>query len=260
MDVREAYAHYLSTHFGGGGRQERENFLLQERYFQKNYQPFLPTDTQARIVDLGTGLGHFLFFLQRAGYKNILGVDVGREVIAFCKAHGFPIIEEEICEYLRTYAEPVDAFILNDVLEHQTKPQMWTMLELIRERLAPGGVVLIKVPNMGNPLLGNDSRYLDITHENGFNENSLRQVLFMLNFASVRVIGPDIYVTSNPFVNVFARTVARMFDALFWFIFRLYGRTETNIFRKNILAIAEKPGSAHRAAPHDEHGRRPSGE
>lgn len=258
MDVREAYAHYLSTHFGGGGRPEKENFLLQERYFRKNYQPYLPKNKDARIVDLGTGLGHFLFFLQRAGYTNILGVDVGREVIEFCKEHGFPIVESEICDYLRALKEPVDAFVLSDVLEHQTKPKMWEMLELMRDHLAPGGVMLIKVPNMGNPLLGNDSRYLDITHENGFNENSMRQVLFMLGFTDVRVIGPDIYVTSNPIVNAVSRSIAAVLDKVFFTIFKFYGRTETKIFRKNILAIARKTIST---APNRPHGDpRPLGE
>lgn len=243
MNVREAYAHYLSTHFGGGGRQEEENFLLQERYFQKNYLPFLPQDKKARIVDLGTGLGHFLFFLQRAGYTNILGVDVGHEVIEFCKRKNFPVIEEEIIEYLEKHDEPVDAFVLSDVMEHQEKPTMWKILELIKRRLSPGGVVLIKVPNMGHPLLGNDSRWLDITHEVGFNENSMRQVLFMAGYTNVKVVGPDIYVTNKPILNTVARTATKILDKIFHAIFLLYGRTETTIFAKNILAAAYKPRS-----------------
>ncbi|MBI3255360.1 MAG: class I SAM-dependent methyltransferase [Candidatus Andersenbacteria bacterium] len=240
MDVREAYAHYLSTHFGRAGRQEDDNFIFQERYFKKNYLPYLPKDRNARIVDLGTGLGHVLFFLQRAGYKNILGVDVGHEVIEFCRAHKFPVVEEEIITWLATQKETIDAIVLNDVLEHQTKPEMWAMLEAMRDALKPGGAVLIKVPNMGNPLLGNDSRYLDITHQNGFNENSLRQALFMAKYKKVDVIGPDIYVTANPVVNVVCRAVAGLLDGIFYLVFRFYGRTETKIFRKNILAIAHK--------------------
>lgn len=243
MDVREAYAHYLSTHFGGGGRQEDKNFALQERYFKKNYAPFLPSDKHARIVDLGTGLGHFLYFLQRAGYTNILGVDVGHEVIEFCRRRKFPVIEEEIIEYLEKHDEPVDAFVLSDVMEHQTKDQMWRILEGIKKRLRPGGRVLIKVPNMGNPLLGNDSRWLDITHEVGFNENSMRQVLFMAGYTGVRVIGPDIYVTHNFFLNIIGHVTTAILDRIFFLIFLLYGRTETTIFRKNILAVAYKPKS-----------------
>jgi SAM-dependent methyltransferase len=241
MDVREAYAHYLSTHFGGGGRQEEKNFLLQERYFKKNYLPLLPQSKAARIVDLGTGLGHFLFFLKRAGYTNILGVDVGSEVIEFCRRRGFPVVEEEIIHYLESHNELVDAFVVSDVMEHQQKDQMWKILELIKKRLTPGGVVLIKVPNMGNPLLGNDSRWLDITHEVGFNENSMRQVLFMAGYNNVKIIGPDIYVTNNPFLNIAGRTLTTLLDKLFFLIFLLYGRTETSIFSKNILAAAYKP-------------------
>jgi SAM-dependent methyltransferase len=240
MDVREAYAHYLSTHFGRAGRQEDGNFLFQERYFRKNYLPYLPKDKQARIIDLGTGLGHVLFFLRRAGYTNILGVDVGHEVIEFCRKRNFPVEEEEIVTWLKAHPESADALVLNDVLEHQTKPEMWAMLEAMRSALKPGGVVLIKVPNMGNPLLGNDSRYLDITHQNGFNENSLRQTLFMAKYSKVDVIGPDIYVTKDPIVNVVCRAIAYVLDKIFYAIFRFYGRTETKIFRKNILAIARK--------------------
>ncbi len=241
MDVREAYAHYLSTHFGRSGRQEDESFLFQERYFKKNYLPYLPKDKNARIIDLGTGLGHVLFFLKRAGYNNILGVDVGHEVIEFCHQHKFPVVEEEIVTWLKQNKESADALVLNDVLEHQTKPEMWAMLEAMRAALKPGGVVLIKVPNMGNPLLGNDSRYLDITHQNGFNENSLRQALFMAKYSKVLdVIGPDIYVTTDPIVNITCRAIAFVLDKIFYAIFKFYGRTDTKIFRKNILAIAQK--------------------
>lgn len=241
LDVHQAYAHYLSTHFGGDIREGDESFALQERYFRKNYLPHLPQRRDARIVDLGCGLGHFLFFLQRAGYANILGVDVGRQCIEFCQSRGFPVVEEEIASHLDQHPERADAFILNDVLEHQTKDQMWVLLELMRERLVPGGVALIKVPNVAHPLLGASSRYLDITHELGFTENSLEQVLLMAGFADVRVFGPDIYVTTNPLVNVTARATAGLLDRLFSFLFKFYGRTETTIFRKNIVAVAYTP-------------------
>lgn len=249
LDVRQAYAHYLSTHFGGDIREGNESFLLQERYFQKNYLPHLPKRKDARIVDLGCGLGHFLFFLQRAGYTNISGVDVGRECIDFCRAHGFPVVEEEIITYLQREAEPADAFILNDVLEHQTKDMMWRVLEGVRSRLAQRGTLLVKVPNVAHPFLGTDSRYLDITHEVGFNENSLEQVLLMAGFTDVHVFGPDIYVTKNPLVNATARALATLLDKLYYALFAFYGRTETTIFRKNIIAVAltSTPGAGNAA-------------
>ncbi|MEK7499317.1 MAG: hypothetical protein AAB649_01790, partial [Patescibacteria group bacterium] len=59
-------------------------------------------------------------------------------------------------------------------------------------------------------------------------------------YSKVHVIGPDIYVTKNEIVNVLCRGIAAVLDVVFYGIFRFYGRTETKIFRKNILAIAQK--------------------
>lgn len=239
MDVEQTYAKYLSNHFGGF-RESDESFKLQARYFEKNYLPHMPKDKNARIVDLGTGLGHFLYFLREHGYKNILGVDVGKEVIEFCRHKNLPVHESEIITYLENLKEPVDCFILNDVLEHQVKPTMWRMLEGIRAGLKEGGVFLVKVPNMGNPLLGNDGRYIDITHEVGFDQHSMKETLLMANFRDVKVYGTDIYVTENPLKNMLARTAAGILNKLWLIIFKLYGRTDTTIFTKNILAVGKR--------------------
>ncbi len=239
MDVSQTYAKYLSQHFGGAREGDTE-FSIQERYFRRNYLPHLPTNRDARIVDLGSGLGHFLYFLRRSGYKNILGVDVGSEVIAFCQRKELPVLKSEITAYLENLTAPVDAFILNDVLEHQVKPTMWHMLELIRTNLKPGGVFLVKVPNMGNPLLGNDGRYIDITHEVGFDQHSLKQTLLMADFDKVKIYGTDIYVTPNILLNVTARVAAALLNKLWYLIFKLYGRTDTTIFTKNILGVGRR--------------------
>lgn len=239
MDVEQTYAQYLSHHFGGQ-RESDASFRLQARYFEKNYLPHMPKSKDARIVDLGTGLGHFLFFLRERGYTNILGVDVGKEVIEFCRRKGLPVVESEIIMYLENLREPVDCFILNDVLEHQVKPTMWRMLEGIRASLKEGGVFLVKVPNMGNPLLGNDGRYIDITHEVGFDQHSMKQTLLMAMFREVKVMGTDIYVTESALKNFLARTAANILNKIWLMIFKLYGRTDTTIFTKNILAVAKK--------------------
>lgn len=239
MDVEQTYARYLSNHFGGE-RETDASFRLQARYFEKNYLPHMPKNKDARIVDLGTGLGHFLYFLREHGYTNILGVDVGKEVIEFCRRKNLPVVESEIIAYLENLKEPADCFILNDVLEHQIKPTMWRMLEGIRAGLKEGGTFLVKVPNMGNPLLGNDGRYIDITHEVGFDQHSMKETLLMANFRDVKVYGTDIYVTENPIKNILAKTAAGLLNKLWLTIFKLYGRTDTTIFTKNILAVAKR--------------------
>jgi 2-polyprenyl-3-methyl-5-hydroxy-6-metoxy-1,4-benzoquinol methylase len=42
---------------------------------------YLPQDRASRIVDLGCGHGTFLYFLSRAGYTRIAGIDTSQQQI-----------------------------------------------------------------------------------------------------------------------------------------------------------------------------------
>ena len=239
MDTQSLYRNYVSTHFRGSGKLTRENLEMQIRYFHENYLQHLPKDRESRIVDLGSGLGHFLHFLQSEGFTNIQGVDVAAECAAHCRAQGLSVAEDEITVYLRRLADPVDVFVLNDVLEHQTKDQMWELLGLVQKRLRPGGTLLVKVPNLAQPILGSDSRYLDITHETGFTEHSLDQALQLSGFSPVEVFAPNIYVFKGV-KNWAAMQAAGWLNRLWRVLFKLYGRTATTIFSKHLLAVARK--------------------
>jgi 2-polyprenyl-3-methyl-5-hydroxy-6-metoxy-1,4-benzoquinol methylase len=239
MDSCSVYQKYVSTHFAGEGRCEERFFRLQRRVFRKNYLPLLPSRRSARIVDLGCGLGHFLAFLVQEGYRNILGVDASPECVKFCRRRGLPVKQAEIAEFLATAQNRFDVVVLNDVLEHQTKRRLYKLLRLAYESLTPGGILLARVPNMANPFLATDSRYLDITHELGFNESSLRQILLMTGFAKVEVYEVDIYVLGGV-LSWLAKGVVKILNGMIRLIFLLYGRGKRKILSKSILALAVK--------------------
>lgn len=235
----EIYQKYVSTHFHRSGRKTEKFIKTQNRFFRKNYLSFLPERKDAKIIDLGCGLGNFLMFLRSAGYKNIQGIDASQECVDFCQKEDLDAGVSAILPYLRNTGEKFDVFTLNDVLEHMTKDEMWEVLSLIREHLTNDGVCIIKVPNMSQPFLGIDSRYIDITHEIGFTESSLRQVLKISDFKDIVIFGPDIYVYPN-LKNRIAKIVAKTCDKLVWVLFALYGRTETKIFTKHLVAVVRK--------------------
>ena len=113
------------------------------------------------------------------------------------------------------------------------------MLDRISNVLIEGGIVFIKTPNMANPFVNTAGRYLDITHEVGFTEASMRQVLKATGFNDIKVVGTDIYVL-NPIISVLAKIISKILN-IFWYILSaLYGRTSLRIFEKDILAIAYK--------------------
>jgi len=123
-------------------------------------------------------MGHFLYFLNKMGYSNFIGIDISPQQVAFVRkyitnnvilADGFDFLKEAIRR-----REHFDIIVLNDVIEHIPKVKILELLKLILNTLKPGGKVFIKTGNMWNPFnLG--IRYIDFTHETGFTEDSLYQ-------------------------------------------------------------------------------------
>ena len=57
------------------------HYAQHEAYFKKNYLPFMPADKDAAIIDVGCGIGDFLNFVQKQGYKNTNGIDLSKDNI-----------------------------------------------------------------------------------------------------------------------------------------------------------------------------------
>lgn len=239
MNSTKLYKQYVSTHFQQEGRLEKEFLEQQIRYSEVNIKPHLPADKNSRIVDLGCGLGHFLRFLQTFGYRNIIGVDASPECIDFCQKHKLPVVLNDLMIYLQHAAENIDVIVMNDVLEHQSKDHLRQLLELIHTRLKDYGKLIIKVPNMSNPVLGLDSRYLDITHEVGFTASSIKQTLRLAGFSKVEVYESNIYVGGTA-ADWLAARVVKVLNIGWRILFKLYGRTSTTIFSKHLIVTAAK--------------------
>ena len=105
--------------------------------------------------------------------------------------------------------------------------------------LKRGGFLYVKTPNMANPFVNTAGRYIDFTHEVGFTEKSLRQVIEAAGYGRVCIYGTDIYVF-NPIVSVPARIIAKMTTYFLWLFSALFGRTGLRIFEKDVLAVARR--------------------
>lgn len=82
-DKNSLYEKYISTHFQYIHPDVKKEFALYYRYFKKNYNSLLPMDKEAKILDVGCGIGHFLNFLKEEGYGNTLGIDISKECVNF---------------------------------------------------------------------------------------------------------------------------------------------------------------------------------
>lgn len=240
------YASYLSNGFKGA-HSMRNEYELHRRYFKRNYRKYMPKDKNACILDLGCGMGQFLYFCQAEGYRNCVGVDASWENIAHIKKMGFlhagggagKVYHASILEFLLDKKEHYDVIVLNDVMEHMTKEEIFKVMDAVGNALKRGGRFLAKTPNMANPFVACVGRYIDITHETGFTEVSMKQVLKAAGFCGITVAGTDIYVL-NPIVSAAAKTASKMINILLYVMSALYGRTSIRIFEKDLLAVGFK--------------------
>lgn len=240
VERNRLYESYISTHFGASHPSGVDEFPTYYKYFRKNYLLHLPTRRDARILDLGCGMGHFLYFLEREGYHNYLGIDLSSENIQMCREEGYTVRKDDIFSFLEKSTEFFDAIVMNDVLEHFEKQEVIRFLDLVYQKLTPNGKLILKVPNAANPLLASSSKYMDLTHELLFTEESLSQALKNASFNSVSIYPPDIYVFYYNPLNYIAKCVASIVNISLRAFFLLYGRRTTKIFTKNIIAAASK--------------------
>lgn len=131
-----------------------------------------------RILELGCGTGQFLAYLAKKGVQDIVGIDHDPEVTAVApESVRDRIIIQDVRDWLRQTAgeQPFDRIVLMDVLEHFTASDGMSLIRDLAGRLAPGGRIVVKVPNAGSPW-GLTYQFGDLTHLTAFNSISLRQL------------------------------------------------------------------------------------
>jgi len=209
------------------------------RFFRRNFLPLLADLPEGRILEIGCGIGEFLRFAVEVMKWDAVGVDLSAEHAAACREQGFDAVQGDAVEYLRG-SGPLAAVVMNDVLEHIPCEQVLPLLSLIHERLVPAGRLVVKVPNMSNPITGGRGRFVDFTHVSGFTEESLQQVLENVGFAGVLTAPVDLYVTSNPVLNALARAACAAQHASWRLAYRLNGVPRVRVLTKGLIACGVK--------------------
>ena len=212
-----------------------------DAFFRHNYLKFLPEDKSAPILEIGCGLGQFLTFCRTHGYTQARGIDLGAYNVEFCTARGLNVQLGDGFEHLDSLSSELGAVVLNDVVEHIPKELIFPLLERIKKALRPGGVLIMKTINMANPILGAHSRYNDFTHEVGWTEESMYEVLEQAGYDPVNVVPSNLYVFYGNPMNYVAMAVSKCFDLFFLLYFRINGRVTTKVFSKNLIAVAHRP-------------------
>jgi len=186
--MKEYWDKYLCTCFNEANRLDQEEFEQYTKDCDGIFPSLLPQSEVAKILDVGCGAGHFLYYLKKKGYISYWGIDISPELVDFVKLN---ITERVECcdafQFLQTKVEEYDAIVANDIIEHIPKTKILDFLNLSYQALKFEGTIIIKTGNM-SAFAALSLRYIDFTHEIGFTESSLKQVLRVANFHKVKVL------------------------------------------------------------------------
>jgi len=190
MNYRDrCYQNFVSTHWDYSHTLSTEEFDLFAKVSRKRFKNILPDDRSAKIIDIACGAGHFLYFLQKEGYRNTKGIDLSSEQLEVARKMGVNNIEKaDIFEYLPKHPRSFDMIIANDIIEHLKKDEVLEFLDIIYHSLISGGQVLIGTLN-AQSLFGAKTVFIDFTHEQGFTPGSISQVLRVCGFRDVFICG-----------------------------------------------------------------------
>jgi len=156
-------------------------------YYRFHYKPLLPQDQNACILDVGCGTGHFLYFLMKEGYRNIIGIDRSEDQLAICRDRvGADVANEDALDFLRSKSSRFDLITAHHVVEHQAPEKVVDFVRAMWNATKVGGKMVVTVPNASSPWACY-TRYADLTHTMIFADDSLRQLFSCLEAGEVQL-------------------------------------------------------------------------
>jgi SAM-dependent methyltransferase len=189
------YAAYRDTAPDNPGGDDARRAATDRAQYLRRYRRFLPSDKDAPILDIGCGTGGFLDALRSQGCKSLEGVDLSPGQVDAAIARGLTgVTLAPAVEYLRPRRGRYAMITAFSVLEHQTRAELFDLLDAIREALVPGGCLIAVVPN-AKGLFGAHVRFADITHELSFAPASVLQLCGVLGFEPAAIFehGPLVH-------------------------------------------------------------------
>jgi 2-polyprenyl-3-methyl-5-hydroxy-6-metoxy-1,4-benzoquinol methylase len=144
------------------------------------------------LLEVGAGFGTFCEEVQALGlFRRVVAVEPTPDLAATCRRKGLETLQKPIEAVDADEVGRVDVVAAFEVLEHLFSP--FDFLTACRERLAPGGLVVLTCPNgkgFDVAVLGPLSGTVDVEHLNYFHPESLSHLLRRCGFEPLEILTP----------------------------------------------------------------------
>jgi methionine biosynthesis protein MetW len=188
-----------------------------------------------RVLDVGCGTGGVALSIRDRFAADIIGIEPNSERAAVARNRGIQVFQEPLSENFFADHGLFDFIVFADVLEHLADPG--EMVVLAKRGLAPGGSIIVSVPNVAHWFVRldllrgrfeyRDTGIMDATHLRWFTRDTLFAWLRKLGFqitgftTTVNIDLPEYgerlpwKYLSRPFKVRLVRMLVRGFPTLF---------------------------------------------
>lgn len=157
------------------------------RAAQQRYVTLFPPPGIGPIVDIGCGRGEMLSLLADAGY-DVMGVDIDPDMVEACRSRGLPAVVDDGIHFLSSADEDsLKGIFCAQVVEHLLTPELEQLVVLAREKLQPGGVMVIETINPRSSFALGNHFYADTSHVRPVHPETLRFICEQVGFTTVQL-------------------------------------------------------------------------
>jgi len=194
--------------------QFHQKFRGEFNHIKHRQSIFLPYLTKTRdslaalgspdavFVDLGCGRGEILEMLKEQGIPA-LGIDSNQQMIHDCQLRGLEAICEEMIPYLLSVPDQsLGGILLCQLIEHYPGEQAIHLLALCRQKLLPGGLLLVETINPKNLQASASDFFADPTHINPLYPETLQFMFEYLHFQPLEFMSLCPYPESMKFQSL----------------------------------------------------------
>lgn len=205
LSVAELGEVYRAEEFSANFEDQREIYEEKEKMTNAFILDYLIDDLEfvaqeTNLLDVGCGFGFFLRAAEARGFRA-QGLEPSPEIVAEARKLVSGEIKEGLVETVEYPAASFDVILMADVLEHVASAK--DVLSMIYTMLKPGGVIVVRVPDMHGLLIrvthwvdrltggriNNGVERLWHYHTFGFTQKTLANFLSTAGFEIVEMYG-----------------------------------------------------------------------
>jgi len=157
------------------------------REIQTRYRDYFCKPEDGPVLDLGCGRGEFLELLQEKAVP-CFGVDLAEEAVAQAQSHGLQVERRDLLEALEACAaDSLGGIVSFQVIEHLPLWMITKILRLAKEKLRPGGILILETVNVASLYTHANAFTMDPTHALALHPLALQLMVEDAQFGSAQI-------------------------------------------------------------------------